>query len=96
MLKNCWLLAFVAAFLTSTQVKAQYQESIGLQNIRTREVAYCYNNSHSTAEECAQYFETQGFIRMKYIPYKTAKFDFLTVETYPTRRWRQNELTPRW
>ncbi len=96
MLNKYFLVCLSIMLLGSMSAKAQYEEPIGLQNIKTREVAYCYNNSHSSADECAQYFESQGFIRMKYIPYKTAKFDFLTVETYPTRRWRQNELTPRW
>ncbi len=70
--------------------------SIGLQNIHTRTIIYCYSNSDYTAEECASFYETQGFTRMRDIPQKPAKYDFLTVETYPTRRWRDGEKTPRW
>lgn len=94
MLKRC-LLASILSLVLISEASAE-QKKIGLQNIETREIAYCYNNSQSSAEDCAQYFESIGFIRMKYIPYKTANFDFLTVETYPTRRWRPHELTPRW
>lgn len=69
---------------------------IGLQDLRSRTIVYCYNNSHYSAEDCASYFEHQGYTRMRDIPSKTANYDFLTVDTYPTRRWRNGELTPRW
>lgn len=69
---------------------------IGLQDLRSRTIVYCYANSHYSAEDCASYFEKQGYTRMRDIPSKTAKYDFLTVDTYPTRRWRNGELTPRW
>lgn len=93
---NKYLAIIGGMMLFCTSAEAQTQEKIGLQNIETREVAYCYSNPRSSAEQCAQYFESQGFIRMKHIPYKTANFDFLKVDTFPTRRWRPNELTPRW
>ncbi|MBS4772647.1 MAG: hypothetical protein KHX55_00025 [Proteobacteria bacterium] len=70
--------------------------SINLQNPYTRKIARCYNNNISSAEECARYFERYGFIRFREIPYKTANYDFLHVDTFPTRRWRDSELTPRW
>ncbi len=69
---------------------------IGLQDQISRTVVYCYTNSHYTAEECATYFENQGYVRLRDIPQKPASYDFLTVDTYPTRRWRAGELTPRW
>lgn len=70
--------------------------SINLQNPFTRKIARCYNNNFSSAEECARYFEQHGFVRFRDIPYKTANYDFLHVDTYPTRRWRDSELTSRW
>ncbi len=70
--------------------------SINLQNPYTRKIARCYNNNFSSAEECARYFEQLGFVRFRDIPYKTADYDFLHVDTFPTRRWRDSELTSRW
>lgn len=35
-------------------------------------------------------------VRFEDIPYKTANYDFLKTGTYPTRRWRPGEITPRW
>ena len=69
---------------------------IGLQNLDSREVVYCYDNSENSAESCAQYFERKGYVRFRDIPYKTANYDFLKVDTYPTRRWRDSEITSRW
>lgn len=72
------------------------EQSIGLQNLNNRAVVRCYNSEVHSAEECAQFFEKNGYVRFKDIPYKTANFDFLKVDTYPTRRWRPDELTSRW
>ena len=56
---NKWIISAVL-MMTAAAANAQSPDRIDLQNIRTREVAYCYDNSHSTAEECALYFEKQG------------------------------------
>ena len=72
------------------------QQIIGLQNLRNRAVVYCYDNSQNSAENCARYFEERDYVRFRDIPYKTANFDFLKVDTYPTRRWRNSEITSRW
>lgn len=77
-------------------VEAAPNERIGLQDLRTRTIVYCYNNPQHSAEDCATYYESQGYTRVKDIPSKIAKYDSLTVDTYPTRRWRNGELTPRW
>lgn len=69
---------------------------IGLQNLQSRTVVYCYNNNNTSAEECASYYETKGYTRFNNIPSRTAKYDFLTVDNYPSRRWRSGELSPRW
>lgn len=76
--------------------KASGDNYIGLQNLTTRTVVYCYDGSNHSAEECATYYETQGFTRFRDIPSRSAKYDFLTVDTYPTRRWRDGEYFPRW
>ncbi len=70
--------------------------AIALQNLNTREIAYCYSNPVTSAEACAQHYEEMGFVRFREIPYKTANYDFLKVDTYPTRRWRDSEITSRW
>lgn len=72
------------------------QPSVGLQDLVTRTVIYCKSDNFQSVEQCASYYESQGYVRMSDIPKKTAKYDFLTVDTYPTRRWRDGELTPRW
>lgn len=72
------------------------QEEIGLQNLRDRTIVRCYGNNENSAEDCARYFEQKGYVRFRDIPYKTANYDFLKVDTYPTRRWRDSEATPRW
>ncbi len=69
---------------------------IGLQNLENRNVVRCYSNEEYSAEHCARYFEKFGYVRFRDIPYKTANYDFLKVDTYPTRRWRDSESTPRW
>lgn len=69
---------------------------ITLQNLNNRVVIRCYDNGGISAETCAKYFEKKGYVRLRDIPYKTADFDFLKTDTYPTRRWRDNELTSRW
>lgn len=67
-----------------------------LQQPTTRAVATCYRSENVSAEACAKIFESNGFVRLRDIPYKTADYDFLKTDTYPTRRWRGNEDTPRW
>ena len=87
--------ACLCLICTSAEATAE-DYHIGLQDVRTRTVIYCYGNSQYSAEDCASYYETLGYTRVRDIPTKTAKYDFLAVDTYPTRRWRNGELTPRW
>ena len=88
---------FLSIFLNvPTFVFAASCDGIGLQNPYNRTVVHCYNGDSSSAEDCARNFEKKGFVRFRDIPYKTANFDFLKVDTYPTRRWRDSEITPRW
>ena len=69
---------------------------IVLQNLNSRVLVYCYTSERNPAEYCAQQFEKKGYVRLREIPYKPADYDFLKTDTYPTRRWRGGELTPRW
>ena len=63
--------------------KASGNNYIGLQHLRSRTVVYCYDNEQTSAEECASYYETQGYVRFRDIPSRTAKYDFLTLLTFP-------------
>ena len=45
---------------------------------------------------CCRVLEAHCFVRVQDLPYRPAKYDFLTTDTYPTRRWRENEKAPRW
>lgn len=80
----------------SRTIYANEAETIGLQNLDNRVTVYCHSNFFKSADSCAEYFEARGYTRFRDIPFKTANFDFLTLDTYPTRRWRDNERTPRW
>lgn len=89
----------IALFFTlifAAIANAEQVNNIGLQNLTTRELVYCYSNPKTSAEDCAKHYESKGFVRLRDIPSKTAKYDSLTVDTYPTRRWRNGEITPRW
>ena len=72
------------------------QNVILLQDIDTGNIVCCRDTAHTTAEQCAQALEADCFVRIQDLPYRTAKYDFLTDNTYPTRRWREGETTPRW
>ncbi len=72
------------------------QNTITLQNLTSRVVATCYSTDDVSADTCARLFESKGYVRLTNIPYKTANYDFLKTDTYPTRRWRGGEKTPRW
>lgn len=84
------------SLILAALANAAGNEYVGLQEPQTRTIVYCYSNSSNSAEDCAAYYEAQGYVRMRDIPSKTANYDFLTVDTFPTRRWRSGELTPRW
>lgn len=91
-------------FTSKCRDKAQYasvplpqkETEIYLQEPNTRVMARCYATAEYAANACAEMFESKGYVRLKNIPYKTARYDFLTKDTYPTRRWREHERTPRW
>lgn len=72
------------------------QEIIMLQSTKTGDLVCCKDTAYTTAEECAIALEKDCFVRVQDIPYRTAKYDYLTTDTYPTRRWRENETSPRW
>ncbi len=70
--------------------------SIKLQNLKTRIIVVCRESYYETAETCARFYEKRNYVRLTDIPYKVAKYDRLTKDTFPTRRWRNGERTPRW
>lgn len=72
------------------------ETEIFLQHPYTRVVARCYADTDYATDACAKEFERQGYVRFRNIPYKVARYDFLKEDTYPTRRWRKGERTPRW
>ena len=78
------------------EVYANDEQSIKLQNLKTRLIVVCRESFYETAETCAQFYEKNNYVRLADIPYKVAKYDRLTKDTFPTRRWRNGERTPRW
>ena len=75
---------------------ANVQSVILLQHQTSGKLACCRDTADVTAEECARALEKQCFVRVQDMPYRPAGYDFLTKDTYPTRRWRENEKSPRW
>lgn len=72
------------------------EDVIALQNLESRVLVYCFASKHYSTDDCAKHFEKQGYVRLKDIPQFPASYDFLKADTYPTRRWRKDELIPRW
>ncbi len=86
-----------AEAVTQVQMIEPYQHDvIALENLYSRVIAYCYNSYEYTAEECADFLEKDGFVRVSELPRIMAERDFLTTGTYPTRRWRDGDFVPRW
>jgi len=77
-------------------IPAYHHKVIALENLYTRNIAYCYANADFTAEECALALEKQGYVQLKNVPKVTAPADFLKEGEYPTRRWRNEDKVPRW
>ena len=75
---------------------ADEEDVIGLLHPTSRTVVYCYTTERVLADTCAKAYECKGYVRFREVPYKTADFDDLKTNTFPTRRWRDNERTPRW
>ena len=72
------------------------ETEIFLQDPYSRVIARCYATAEDAANACANKFEQNGYVRLKNIPYRVARYDFLTSDTYPSRRWRFNDIAPRW
>ena len=77
-------------------VEPYKQDVIALENLQTRVVAHCHASETYTAEECAEALEREGFVRLNEVPKFVAEKDFLKTGTYPTRRWRDGDVAPRW
>lgn len=71
---------------------------ITLRNPWTRAVIRCPYNYYNANEHkaCAYNLQSQGFERVEHTSFLPAKYDFAVEGSYPTRRWRENELVPRW
>lgn len=78
------------------EIYANDSQNIKLQNLKTRIIIVCRESFYETAETCARFYEKHNYVRLSDIPYKVAQYDRLTKDTFPTRRWRKGERTPRW
>ena len=72
-----------------------YPNQVIMENLNTRVLAYC-RGSEEEIDSCVETLEASCYTRLSDVPYLTAKQDFLKRGTYPTRRWREGELVPRW
>jgi len=77
----------------NTQIDEKY---IVLQHPTDRTVVKCKNYTLKTKDECAKEFEGLGYVRLKDKVTMPAKFDNQKLSTYPSRRWRDGENSPRW
>ena len=66
-----------------------------MQNLNTRVIAYC-RGTPIEVESYVNRLENSCYRRLNEIPSIPAKYDILKPGSYPTRRWREGELVPRW
>lgn len=71
------------------------QNQVILQNLNTRVLAYCRGNEEQIAY-CISRLEGSCYVRLSEIPKVTAKSDTLRRGSYPSRRWREGDVVPRW
>ncbi len=71
------------------------QNQVVLQNLNTRVLAYCRGTEEQVAY-CLSRLEGSCYVRLSEVPKVTAKADELQRGTYPTRRWREGDVVPRW
>ena len=95
LLSSCHNLNGITHYQPAPPGYANDQPKISLLNPTSRYIIHCYGDM-GAAEECARHYEQKNYVRYRDIPYTTANYDFLTRETFPTRRWREHERTPRW
>ena len=75
----------------------QSAEGILLIHPVTRTQILCYDLPGESAVQCAENFRAAGYVLVTDIPQVSANYDFLSKNTYPTRRWRGGgEVVPRW
>ena len=92
----CWNSELSEEETTTRTRYVNEEDLIVLQNPYSRTMINCYSNEQSSADSCAQVFEKRGYVRLRNVPQKPAKYDHLKGNTYPTRRWREGETTSRW
>ena len=73
----------------------KYMNEVVMQNQNTGVLAYC-RGTEKEIEACVSRLENSCYVRIEDIPRFAAKYDYLKIGTYPTRRWREGEYFPRW
>ena len=71
------------------------QNQVILQNLNTRVLAYCRGTEEQIAY-CISRLEGSCYVPLNEIPKVTAKADILRRGSYPSRRWREGDVVPRW
>lgn len=71
---------------------------ITLKHPWTRQIVRCpYNpQNKSQHKKCAYNLQNKGYVKIEHTSFLPAKYDFPQEGSYPSRRWRENELIPRW
>ncbi len=87
------ILTFMNTACSTTRTKANF---ITLQHPLHRTVITCYKTMFMSAEYCAANHEAKGYVRLLDKTKMPAKYDLINNSTYPSRRWREEENSPRW
>ena len=97
MKKTALFLILSAGLCACTRIIVPGQnETVILQHPVTREVFYCESDGEISAAACAAELEEMGFVRLTDKPLFPGKDDLLQKGSYPPRRYRDNQNTPRW
>ena len=73
----------------------KYTNEVILINRDTNTLAYC-RGTNTEVERCVERLEKSCYVQFRDIPMLPAKHDELKQGTYPTRRWRNGDVVPRW
>ena len=98
MIKKTFFGAGIALLTGCTQALIpQGDAEIVMQQPVTREIFVCMDTDESSADECAYAMEKkEGFVRLKDKSVFTGKDDIPRPDSYPTRRFREDQNIPRW
>ncbi|MGD9637584.1 MAG: hypothetical protein AB7U85_00825 [Alphaproteobacteria bacterium] len=88
------ILLLLTACSSPVQVMPEPALPTTLRNPWTRQIIRCDYNPLD--KSCVSNLQNQGFEKIEHTTFLPAKYDFQVEGSYPARRWRENEIVPRW